>query len=75
MERTIHFRVVDKGPFIVTGPQIQNERINWSECSHITTARYEESPEIMLQNGDILFTKDGTIGKIGIVSDLKVKRQ
>ena len=61
---------VEDGPFIVTGPQIQNERINWAECSHVTIARYEESPEIMLQNGDILFTKDGTIGKIGIVSDL-----
>ncbi len=40
---------------------------------HITFDKYEESPEIKVQNGDILFTKTASIGKIAYVSDLKEK--
>ena len=37
---------------------------------HISKERYEESPEIMLQEGDLLFTKDGTIGKTLYIESL-----
>jgi type I restriction enzyme, S subunit len=32
--------------------------------------RYDESPEIQLQNGDVLIAKDGDIGRIGYVKEL-----
>lgn len=64
---------IDNGPFIVGGLQIMELGIAWEECSHITDERYEESPEIMLRNDDILMTKDGTIGKLAFVKNLKWK--
>ena len=36
----------------------------------VSKERYEESPEIMLQEGDLLFTKDGTIGKTLYIESL-----
>jgi type I restriction enzyme S subunit len=50
-------------PYLVTGHDIKNDRINWEKCYHISEERYEESPEIKLEINDLLFTKDGTIGK------------
>lgn len=61
---------VEEGPYIVGGLQIKEEGIDWGECAHVTQERYDESPEIMLKKNDILMTKDGTIGKIAIVSDI-----
>lgn len=60
-----------KGDYrIINGSNISNGKINWSDCGYITKQRYFESPEIMLQKGDILVTKDGTIGKVALVEDL-----
>ena len=44
--------------------------MNWSKCYQIDKERYDEDPFIQLKNGDILVTKDGTIGKIAKVSNL-----
>jgi type I restriction enzyme S subunit len=50
-------------PYLITGHDIKNDRINWEKCYHISEERYEESPEIKVKINDLLFTKDGTIGK------------
>lgn len=55
---------------IINGESLTDDGIDWSKAGFITKERYEESPEIMLQKGDILLTKDGTIGKIGYVYEL-----
>jgi type I restriction enzyme S subunit len=48
--------------------------VDFSNAYHISKERYDESPEIKLQNDDILLVKDGAgIGKIGIVKELKEK--
>ena len=44
---------------------INNKYLSWE--------KYEESPEIKVQPGDILFTKTASIGKIGYVKELKEK--
>lgn len=45
--------------------------VNLDEAFHISDERYEESPEIILENGDILICKDGAgIGKLGVVQNL-----
>ena len=61
---------VDDGPFIVGGLQIKGNNVVWDECAHITSTRYNESPDIMLKQGDILMTKDGTIGKLAYIKKL-----
>ena len=45
-------------------------RVDWDSCVHITKERWEEASEIQIQNGDLLITKDGTVGKVAIVSEL-----
>ncbi|HQU86392.1 MAG TPA: restriction endonuclease subunit S [Pyrinomonadaceae bacterium] len=45
--------------------------VEFKDAFHVSKERYEESPEIMLQNDDILLCKDGAgIGKIGIIKNL-----
>ena len=61
---------VNSGPYIITGIDIANDTVNWDQCSKVTQERYEESPEIMLKENDILMTKDGTIGKLAYIQDL-----
>lgn len=46
--------------------------IDWNKAGYISKERYDESPEIMLQQDDILISKDGTIGKIGYVDSLDI---
>jgi type I restriction enzyme S subunit len=42
-----------------------------SGVKRLSEFRYNESPEIKLQNGDVLLAKDGDIGRTGYVSSLK----
>jgi type I restriction enzyme S subunit len=56
--------------YLVTGQDFVSSDINWKNCYQIDKERYEEDPYIQLSNGDILVTKDGTIGKIAKVSGM-----
>ena len=56
--------------YLVTGSDFKNDTVDWKECYHIDKKRYEEDPFIQLQEEDLLITKDGTIGKLAIVSEL-----
>src|SRR5574341_2373121 len=60
-----------EGYAIINGEQIVNDSVNWNSCGRITKERYEESPEIMLKENDILLTKDGTIGKLAYITELR----
>ena len=60
---------IEEGPFLVTGTDIQNGRVQWDNCYHVSEARYNEADKIQLKNDDLLITKDGTIGKVAIVRD------
>lgn len=55
---------------IINGESLTLSGIDWNKAGYISAERYEESPEIMLNIGDILLSKDGTIGKIGYVDKL-----
>jgi len=61
---------IDSGAFLVTGTDFNNGSINWDSCCHVDVTRYNEDPFIQLRNGDLLITKDGTIGKIALLKDL-----
>lgn len=56
---------------IINGESLTATGIDWAKAGYISEERYIESPEIMLQEGDILISKDGTIGKIGYVNKLE----
>ena len=61
------------GPLFLSVHSLNYGReVKLSEAFHISQERYDESPEIMLRNDDILLCKDGAgIGKIGIVKNLQ----
>lgn len=63
----------DVGPFLITGVDFCDGGINWESCVHITEERWAEAPEIHIKNGDLLITKDGTVGKVAIVENLQGK--
>ena len=60
----------NEGPLLIAGTHIRGSFIDWASCDHISDFRYEESPEIQLQENDVIFSKDGTLGRIGIVENL-----
>ena len=57
---------------IINGETLTKSGIDWDKAGYISKERYDESPEIMLNIGDILLSKDGTIGKIGYVDALEL---
>lgn len=58
------------GPYLVTGSDFKGKFIQWKDCYHCDQDRYEQDRNIQLTNGDLLITKDGTIGKVALVSEL-----
>ena len=60
---------IEVGAHLVTGTDFKNNSINWETCYRISEERYKEAPAIHLRNGDLLITKDGTIGKLAIVEN------
>ena len=62
---------IEEGPYLITGVDFNESKgsINWESCVHISEERYEEAPEIHVLPNDLLITKDGTIGKLAIISE------
>ena len=60
---------IDYGPYLVTGTDFSSGRINWNSCVHISKERYEMDSDIQIKEGDLLITKDGTVGKVAIARD------
>ena len=63
---------LEEGPSMIAGRHISNGIIKWGEVDHIPMWRYDESPEIMLQNGDVIFSKDGSLGNPALIDNLTV---
>ena len=55
---------------IINATALMDGFVDWNNCGYISKERFDESSEIMLQEGDILISKDGTLGKIGYVKNL-----
>ncbi|MCG4256745.1 restriction endonuclease subunit S [Acetobacter senegalensis] len=60
----------EDGPYLIAGQHIRGGQITWDKCDHITEQRYLESHEIILRFGDVIITKDGTIGRVARIDDL-----
>lgn len=63
----------DEGPYLITGTDFDNGSINFETAVHIEEKRWREAKQIQVENGDLLITKDGTVGKVAIISDLDRK--
>lgn len=64
---------LDEGPFLVTGTDFSDGHVDWNSCVHISEERWGEASQIQLHNNDLLITKDGTVGKLAIVTELDDK--
>lgn len=62
---------LDSGEYyLVTGTDFQNGEVHWSSCCFVDGERYAQDRNIQLKKGDVLITKDGTIGKVGFVREI-----
>jgi type I restriction enzyme S subunit len=63
------------GPLFLSVHSLNHgDYVDFRDAFHISEQRYAESPEIMLQEDDVLICKDGAgIGKVGIVGKLPGK--
>ncbi|MBC1985741.1 restriction endonuclease subunit S [Listeria sp. FSL L7-0478] len=59
------------GPSMIAGKHIKKGEIDWRKVDHIPIWRYEESPEIKLENGDVIFSKDGSLGNPALITNLR----
>lgn len=57
-----HKDLVEKGPLVIGGRDIDGVFISLDKVQHITRFKYDESPEIQLEDLDIILSKTGTIG-------------
>ncbi|MGJ1537133.1 restriction endonuclease subunit S [Sphingobacterium multivorum] len=55
---------------LVTGTDFKNGYIGWENCVFVERIRFDQDKGIQLKNGDVLVTKDGTIGKVAYVGFL-----
>ena len=58
---------------IINATALMDGYVDWENCGYISKERYDEAKEIQLKENDILISKDGTLGKIGYVKNLKSK--
>lgn len=56
--------------YLITGTDFDNGIINFESCCYVEKDRYDQDKNIQVQNGDILITKDGTIGKVAYVENM-----
>lgn len=64
---------IDEGPYLITGTDFKNGEIDWDSCVHISEERWAQADKIQIKDGDLLITKDGTVGKTAIVTNLNDK--
>ena len=64
---------IEEGPYLITGTDFKDGKINWKSCHHVEQWRYEQDPYIQIKNNDVLITKDGTIGKIAFIENIPGK--
>jgi len=59
---------LNEGDFcLVTGTDFKHGFIDWDNCVFVEKNRYDQDKNIQIQVGDILVTKDGTIGKVAFI--------
>lgn len=55
---------------LITGTDFEHGSINFEKCHYVAKERYVQDKKIQIDNGSILITKDGTLGKVAYVEGL-----
>ena len=55
---------------LITGTDFNDGAIDYSTCHYVEKERYDQDKNIQIHNGNILITKDGTLGKVAYVQGL-----
>ncbi len=55
---------------LVGGTDFRDGQVDWSATPYVNKWRFDQDRNIQLQVGDVLITKDGTIGKVAFVDSL-----
>ena len=73
-QRLTKAEYMSKGDYLlITGTDFtETHEIDYSTCVYVTEERYKQDLKIQLKNGDILITKDGTLGKVAQVKGLEM---
>ena len=73
-QRLTKAEYMSKGDYLlITGTDFtETHEIDYSTCVYVTEERYKQDSKIQLKNGDILITKDGTLGKVAQVKGLEM---
>ena len=58
--------------YLITGTDIDEDKhiVDFNCCYYVSKERYEMDDKIQVYEGDIIVTKDGTIGKVAMVTGL-----
>lgn len=60
-----------RGAISISPSNIQDNQMDFSSCTYVSWHKYNESPEIRIENGNILLVKTGsTVGKVAVVRQL-----
>src|SRR5690606_8592493 len=63
-----------EGAITISPSNMKDYFMDFADCTYLSWEKYEESPEIMIRNGDILFVKTGsTYGKSSLIKNLPEK--
>lgn len=62
-----------EGAISLSPGNIIDSSINYDSCTYITWEKYEESPEIMVKEGDIILGKTASVGKVARIKKLPEK--
>ena len=63
---------LDSGDYyLITGTDFVDGEVDLANCHYVTKDRYDQDSNIQIENGSILITKDGTLGKVAYVKGLE----
>lgn len=62
-----------KGAISLSPSNIINGSLSLESLTYISWEKYNESPEIMVDEGDVIFTKTASVGKTTIIKNLREK--
>ena len=68
--REDYVNTIEEGAISLSPSNIINNRLDFSDCTYITWDKYNQSPEIMISKGDVIFVKTASVGKCAFVSEL-----
>ena len=55
---------------LVTGTDFNDGYIDWKNCYYVSKWRYDQDINIQIKEGDVLISKDGTIGKVAFLDSI-----